>query len=211
MEYHKIQSVFLRDPANKHKSFLMGQYSEPAFEYLADCQWEWTEKIDGTNVRVIWDGKAVKFGGRTDDAQMPVFLMDRLQEAFPAESLSRVFPDVKDGATVILYGEGYGAKIQKGGGLYKPDGVDFILFDVLYGNNFFERPSVDDVAENLGISSVGVVLQTTITDAIRLVKEGFQSRIGTAQAEGLVGRPKTELRDRLGKRVITKIKTRDFR
>ena len=48
--YHKIQSVFKRDPATNHKRFLMGEYSLPEFEYLANNEWVATEKIDGTNV-----------------------------------------------------------------------------------------------------------------------------------------------------------------
>ena len=209
-EYHKIQSVFLRNPATKHKTFLMGQYSEPAFEYLKDCPWEWTEKIDGTNVRVIWDGQTVRFGGRTDDAQMPVVLMERLQAAFPATLLATVFPDVSEGTEVVLYGEGYGAKIQKAGGLYKPDGVDFILFDVRYGHNYLARESVVDIANKIGIGVVPLVMSAPIAVAIEAVRAGFPSSLGTAPAEGLVGRPATELRDRMGKRVITKIKHRDF-
>jgi hypothetical protein len=46
-EYHKIQSVYLRDPANKNKTFLMGQFSTPEFEYLQNNTWIYTEKVDG--------------------------------------------------------------------------------------------------------------------------------------------------------------------
>lgn len=210
IEYHKIQSVFLRDPATKHKTFLMGQYSEPVFEYLADSEWVWTEKIDGTNVRVMWDGKAVVFHGRTNDAQMPVFLMHRLEEMFPAERLAECFPDVSDGVSVTVFGEGYGAKIQKGGGLYKPDGCDFIAFDVLYGGNYLERGNVEDVAAKLGCGAVPIVGRGPISEAIEMTRAGFASSIGAAQSEGLVLRPRVELRNRRGSRVITKLKYRDF-
>jgi hypothetical protein len=210
IEYHKIQSVFLRDPANRHKTFLLGQYSLPVFEYLAGNQWVWTEKIDGTNVRVRWDGTDVEFGGRTNDAQMPVFLMQRLQQIFTPVALARVFPDIKDGVQVILFGEGYGAKIQKAGGLYKPDGCDFILFDVMVNGLYLERHNVDDIAVQLQIESVPELGRGTLLEAIERVKEGFPSMIGKAQAEGMVLRPVVELTDRLGHRVITKVKHRDF-
>src|SRR3990167_552587 len=121
IEYHKIQSLFLRDPETKHRTFLLGQWSLPAFDYLKDNEWVWTEKVDGTNIRVIFDGAAVRFGGRTNDAQMPVFLMERLQSLFTVDALRACFPDVSDGVQIYLFGEGYGAKIQKGGGRYKPD------------------------------------------------------------------------------------------
>lgn len=210
IEYHKIQSVFLRDPANRHKTFLLGQYSLPVFEYLAGNQWVWTEKIDGTNVRVRWDGTDVEFGGRTNDAQMPVFLMQRLQQIFTPAALARVFPDIKDGVQVILFGEGYGAKIQKAGGLYKPDGCDFILFDVMVNGLYLERHNVDDIAVQLQIESVPELGRGTLLEAIERVKEDFPSMIGKAQAEGMVLRPVVELTDRLGHRVITKVKHRDF-
>lgn len=210
IEYHKIQSVFLRDPANRHKTFLLGQYSLPVFEYLAGNQWVWTEKIDGTNVRVRWDGTDVEFGGRTNDAQMPVFLMQRLQQIFTPAALARVFPDIKDGVQVILFGEGYGAKIQKTGGLYKPDGCDFILFDVMVNGLYLERHNVDDIAVQLQIESVPELGRGTLLEAIERVKEDFPSMIGKAQAEGMVLRPVVELTDRLGHRVITKVKHRDF-
>src|SRR5438067_6018636 len=61
-EYPKIQSVFLRDPATQHKTFLLGEYTRESFAYLRESDWRWTEKIDGTNVRVYWDGKDVRFG-----------------------------------------------------------------------------------------------------------------------------------------------------
>lgn len=209
-EYHKIQSVFLRDPATKHKNFLLWQFSEPVFEYLASNEWVWTEKIDGTNVRVMWDGKSVVFHSRTNDAQMPVFLMHRLEAMFPKERLSACFPDLEDGSRVTIFGEGYGAKIQKGGGLYKPDGCDFIAFDVLYNDSYLERHNVEDISAKLGCDVVPVVGRGSIGEAIELVKAGFKSAIGMAESEGLVLRPTVELRDRRGKRIITKIKHRDF-
>lgn len=219
LEYHKIQSVYMRDPATKHRTFLIGQWSVPAFDYLQDNEWLFTEKIDGTNVRVIFDGNTVRFGGRTDDAQMPVFLLERLQALFPFERLREIFPDVaaapvipgSGGMGVYLFGEGFGAKIQKGGGLYKPDGVDFILFDVMtYGGIYLERANVEDVAAKLGVGVVPIVARGRLKDAIAVARMGFDSTIGTARAEGLVMRPSVELIDRMGRRIITKVKTKDF-
>lgn len=210
IEYHKIQSVFMRDPATKHRTFLMGEWAVDAFGYLANNNWLWSEKIDGTNIRIIWDGFSVRFGGRTNDAQMPVFLMERLQALFHADKVGPVFGDVEPGTEVYLFGEGYGAKIQKGGGLYKPDGVDFILFDVMVGGIYLERRNVLDVANKLGIDVVPIIGHGTLHDAIARTEAGFPSTIGTARAEGLVLRPETELCDRMGRRIITKVKTKDF-
>jgi hypothetical protein len=220
-EYHKIQSVFLRDPATSHRTFLLGQYSTPAIEYLAGNPWVWTEKIDGTNIRVLWDGATVRFGGRTNDAQMPVFLMERLQAMFTPENLRATFPDIEPppentvgtGTHVFLFGEGYGAKIQKGGGRYIPGGCSFILFDVMVGGIYLERHNVEDIAAKLGIGVVPIVGRGTLAEAVDFTRAGYKSGVAADvayDAEGLVLRPECELIDRMGHRIITKLKARDF-
>lgn len=215
IEYHKIQSVFLRDPANRHKTFLEGQWSMPEFGYLASNEWHWTEKVDGTNVRVHWNGEKVTFGGRTEDAQMPLFLVHRLEALFPRINFQTHFPRKEENGAVeildvMLYGEGYGAKIQKAGGNYNPTGCDFVLFDVQIGGVYLERPNVEDVASKMGLRVVPILGWGSLHDAIAKTKEGFDSTWGPFKAEGLVMRPATELLTRRGHRLITKVKHRDF-
>lgn len=205
-KYHKIQSVFKRDPENNFKTFL-GEYSIPEFEYLANNQWVFTEKIDGTNIRVCWDGTDVSFEGRTDKAQIPTFLLEELTRMFPPEKFSMFETD----APVILYGEGYGARIQKGGGNYIPEGVSFILFDVRIGSWWLERSAVEDLAESLEIRHVPVIGTGSLSDMVEMVREGFDSQWGDFEAEGLIARPVFELFARNGKRIITKLKCRDFK
>jgi len=205
-EYHKIQTVYLRDPATKNKTLLDGQFATEAFEYLADNIWLFTEKIDGTNIRVGWDGERVTLGGRTDNAQIPAFLVQRLQELFPAEKMAAQFPD----GAACLYGEGYGARIQKGGGDYIPDGVDFILFDVRVGEWWLRWGDVIDVALNLGTVAVPCFAEGTLAEAVGLARTGFPSHLSDRPAEGVVMRPLTDLFDRSGRRVIAKVKSKDF-
>jgi len=113
--YHKIQTIFKRDPETKLKTLLLGQYSLPEFEYLKDNNWVFTEKVDGTNIRVIFDGETLAYKGKTDQAQMPPQLLERLKESFDPQidTFKSLFP-----TGACLYGEGYGAKIQKGGENY---------------------------------------------------------------------------------------------
>lgn len=207
-KYHKIQTIFNRDPATKYKTFLIGEYSRPEFEYLTNNLWEMTEKIDGTNIRVIWEGERVVFGGKTDNAQIPAKLVTRLIELFFPEKFTGFDPDV----TTVLYGEGFGAGIQKGGGKYVADGtsVDFILFDVRIGDIWLERKNVVDIAEKMGILVVPSLGTVTLSQAVRFVKEGFTSRVGECPAEGVVLRPVVEMSDRMGRRIITKLKHKDF-
>lgn len=205
-EYHKIQTVYKRDPDNKFKTLLDGQFALPEFGYLSGNRWVFTEKIDGTNIRVMFDSGVVRFGGKTDNAQIPAFLIEKLQDHFTVDKMTAAFPD----GGACLYGEGYGARIQKGGGNYIPDGVDFILFDVRVGEWWLQRGSVEDVAAKLGIGIVPIIGTGTLSDAVNLAREGFPSRIGSQTAEGLVMRPEVELMTRSGHRVITKIKHKDF-
>lgn len=92
-EYHKIQTVFHRSPESYYKSLMEGHWALPEIELLKDIEWLWTEKIDGTNIRIRWDGKIVRFGGKTDNAQIPMFLLNVLQDTFTAEKMTTVFPD----------------------------------------------------------------------------------------------------------------------
>jgi len=204
-KYHKIQTVYLRDPDNKYRTLLDGQFALPEFKYLAGNEWVFTEKIDGTNVRVDWDCSRVLFGGRTDRAQLPTFLFAKLQELFPVGKFASLYPETP----MTLYGEGYGAKIQKGGGNYIVDGVSFILFDVMI-ERYLERENVEDIAGRLGIDVVPIVGRGTLLDAVDMVGDGFISVIGSQTAEGLVMRPAIELFSRTGRRVISKIKYKDF-
>lgn len=206
-EYHKIQTLFKRDMSSKHKTLLEGDWTLPEFEYLANNAWTFTEKVDGTNIRVLFAEGDVKFAGRTDDAQLPAPLSARLNERFSpwADKIGEVF----EGGQAVLYGEGYGAKIQKGGGNYRAD-QDFVLFDVRVNSWWLQRENVEDVAQKLGLDIVPIIGEGSLHEAIARVKSGIQSTWGDFQAEGIVARPKVELCTRGGQRLITKIKHRDF-
>jgi hypothetical protein len=214
-EYHKIATVYLRDPETNHKKLLDGQFAHPAFEYLALNEWIFTEKVDGTNIRVMISdyrendaAYGISFGGKTDAASIPANLTQRLQERFMTieqrQKLAEVFP-----SGACLYGEGYGAKIQKGGGNYRQD-QDFVLFDVKVGDWWLERGNVEDVASKLGLDVVPIIGKGTLPEMIRKASGGFPSQWGPFQAEGIVARPACELVTRNGQRIITKIKQRDF-
>lgn len=212
-EYHKIHSLFLRDEKSKFKNFLSDgdgfwHFSKPEFRYLAKNNWVFTEKVDGTNVRIYWEPgtKTVQIKGRTESAQMPTFLFQKLTEMFTPEKFAPLFD-----YPIVLHGEGYGAKIQKGGGNYISDGCSFILFDVWIGN-FLERENVVDIAKKLDIQFVPIVGTGTLTDMVDLVRcKEFWSRVSTkVSPEGIVARPETELYSRRGERIITKLKVKDF-
>ena len=204
-EYHKIQTVFLRDPATNHKRLLLGEWALPEFEYLQNNTWIFTEKVDGTNIRVMWDGQGLSFGGKTNNASIPAFLVNRLQETFTAAMFEKQFGET----AACLYGEGYGAKIQKGGGNYRSD-QDFVLFDVKIGEWWLQRHDVQDIAGKFGIDIVPIIGDGTLHNMVAMVRDGFNSTWGDFIAEGIVARPAVELKARNGQRIITKLKHADF-
>ena len=211
--YPKIESVFFRE--EKTHKFIDGRWRLPEFEYLQNAEWICEEKVDGTNIRVMWDGYKVRFGGKTDNAQLYTPLLDRLFEMFPPTKMQEVFSfDVKNiiktPTEICLYGEGYGAKIQKGGGWYLSDGVDFVLFDVKVDSWWLKRGDVEDVAMRLALHSAPVRLRGTLHEAIDFTRSGFESQWGPFPAEGLVCRPAVDLFARNCDRIITKMKTKDW-
>lgn len=208
--YEKIETIYARDIEGT-KKLIPGKYRNETVEYLKDCLWCWTEKVDGTNIRVHWDGHAVDFGGRTEKAQIPAPLVNRLNELFGGERNAQIFEQMFGEHDTILFGEGYGNKIQSAGKAYNPDGVDFILFDLLIGENYQPRQSVEQCAEAFGIQTVPVVGYGTLEQAVDYIMNHPWSNLGNIEMEGIVCRPFHELRDRCGNRIIVKIKWNDFK
>lgn len=208
VKYNKIETIYRRD--EKTKKLVIGEFTNPTIEFCKDLPWTFTEKVDGTSMRAYWDGHTVTFGGRTDRAQIPAPLLDRMNELFGGEANAQLFEQKFGETEVILFGEGYGPKIQNGGD-YRND-VDFIIFDVMIAGNYQSRSSVEDIAQYFGIDIVPIILEGTIAEGVDYVLHNRKSLIAKngALIEGLVGRPKIELRDRIGKRLICKIKFKDF-
>ena len=204
MRYPKIQGLYKRNEET-HK-FIVGEYSLPEFDYLKDNTWEFTEKIDGTNIRIYWnpEDKTVIIKGRNEKSNIPEPLVEKLKELFPKEKFEQLYTEMP----MTLYGEGYGFKIQKGGKYRKE--MDFILFDILIDKYWLQRDNVEDIAQKLMINIVPVIGEGTLEDGINLVKKGLISKLGKFEAEGIVCKTKTGLIRRNGQRVITKIKVVDW-
>lgn len=216
MEYHKIETLYERD----EQTFKVkpGVFKNRTYTLLKE--WQFTEKIDGANIRCIWNPLAISmdaesvehreakltFGGKTDNAQIHTDLIKWLYENVSAVKMAEVFPDTP----AILYGEGYGAGIQRGGN-YSPT-KKFIMFDVLVnGKWWLSWENVCDVAAKLNLDVVPYLGAMTLEQATEMVRVGFPSRLGSVTpAEGIVGRPAETLFDKKGHRLIVKLKTKDF-
>jgi hypothetical protein len=146
--------------------------------------------------------------GRTDRAQIPSHLLTALEPIVERFVADTSIPD-----STILYGEGYGAKIQKGGH-YIPDGNDFCLFDVNIQGNWQERMNVFDIGDALGLKVAPVLATATLSEWVDWIKQGdyAESELHSgARNEGVVLRPPIELMNRRGQRIITKLKFKDFK
>ena len=210
--YTKIETPFIRDMSGT-KKLIDGEFRSEAVKFLSRNQWFFTEKIDGTNIGVYWDGYRVSYQGRTEKAQIPAHLTNRLIEIFGTNEAEEMFEQMFGEREVVLFGEGYGAKIQKGGGNYIPDGCDFILFDVYFpsSDTWLQWNDIISVADAFGINHVPLIMTGTIQEAINYVKTKPVSRINpNHEMEGLVGKPLVDFYDRNHNRIIVKIKACDF-
>ena len=184
-EYTKIETIFERDMQGT-KKLIEGKFRNETVEFLKDNRWIGTEKIDGTNIGIAWDGHKVSYQGRTERAQIPAHLMNKLIEMFGGTINEELFEQKFGEMQVILFGEGYGAKIQKGGN-YRSD-VSFILFDVYLPeqNLWLKRDAVEDIAKTFGVDVVPIVYEGDIAGAVEFVKGKPKSTIGVADMEGIV-------------------------
>lgn len=205
-EYKKIYSPFVRDEVtNKLKK---GEWSRDEFGYLSEKKWIATEKIDGTNIRIMWNGSEVTLGGKTDAAQLPADLVQNLQQQFMTITQRQKFAEKFANKQVCFYGEGYGAGIQKGGGYRQDKG--FILFDVMIDGCWLNIGSVLGIAESFGMIVVPTIMEGTLTEIIAFIETKPKSSFGDFEMEGVVARPEMVLLNNRGERLITKIKVKDF-
>lgn len=81
IEYTKIETPFERD-MDGTKKLIEGKWRNETIEFLKDNEWICTEKIDGTNIGIVWDGHRVTYQGRTENSQIPAHLANKLIEMF---------------------------------------------------------------------------------------------------------------------------------
>lgn len=216
MFYPSIETLFKLDPIT-HK-IIKDEYRNDIFSLIA--QWEWTEKIDGTNIRVEYKGHedialaTMTIGGRTAKSEVPIGVINYINRILTVEKLHKVFAE-KD---VLIFGEGYGEKIQNGGDYIPasdPERQKFIVFDIVVAERYWlKRQDVKEICDGLGLDIVPLIsLYIGIDDALLFVRKGFKSYLGDRikEAEGLVGRTSIPLFDAKHRRVTCKLRTEDFR
>jgi len=221
MEYPKIHSLWKREEwyfeegkkdGERHKkgaqSLIPGSYAIPEFGNIK--KWLVQEKIDGTNIRIelCRDEGCVKYYGRTDNADIPVPLLNYLSDQFTFEKLEDIFPQ----NNVWLFGEGYGARIQKGGGNYRKD-MGFILFDVVAGGTWLSQSSVQVIANKLNIPYAPIIDIMTEEEIVAYVKSKPLSLCSQDEQvmEGIIARPEPLVLLRNGEPLMMKLKCKEFK
>lgn len=225
MEYQKINSYYMRDERTK-------KFTEEAAkeEFKLINHWEIYEKIDGTNIRIIYTpptegcDEHIYFGGRTNDAQINVNLMDYLRRVFTVEKFrSNAIPFT---CPVMICGEGIGPNIQ--GGQYG-DEYGFVMFDVLIDKWWLDDDKKALIEAHFGVAvapqirlihhgeDVGSTSYYKIQN-IFAIKEFVQSKPHSlfsnrehTPMEGVVCRTAPLLFDKHGKMIVFKLKQRDFK
>lgn len=212
--YPKINTAFKRD-ADNHMVILPNEYAQPEFVYLENNTWGWTEKLDGMNMRIHWDGEGFGFGGRTDKARIPEQLANHILGLI--ERWEDEKPEIFcTGLPVTLYGEGIGAGIQKGAG-YDSRQI-FVLFDLRVGNIYLEPQRLSEAAHDLSVPTVVPAFYLSLREMVKCMWDAaldnapVTSQLYPAhELEGYVGIPWGGLLDRRGNRIQTKLKQKDFR
>lgn len=224
-KYQKIQNVFKRSAETK--GIDPYKWGNEAIAFLINAQWIVQEKIDGTNVRVIWDGNRVSFGSKNtlETANLPGRLREHLEAEYGTKEFEYLIEQTFGDTPITLYGEGYGHKIQSGAGYFpdEPEGKNaFIGFDVRVGRQYLAPDQTQDVLAKLGVPMVYQLPETRtipeliaeMTNAINSAGEGEPAiaHEGTdKEIEGFILRSAYPLFDHRGNRVITKVILEDVR
>ena len=236
--YEKILAPFGRDSSNS-KFVNTSKWSKPEFEYLKNNTWIWTQKIDGTNLNIVWDGERVSYKGHTDKTQWNERSKNYIESVFCTSEAETVFEQLYGEQPIIVSMELVSKDFNQNYGY--PDG-HFYVYDVRNGNTgkYWDRKAVEDFVEAFDhehkhVEAVKVLYRGTIEGAVEWVKAAkvfnenpdvnvldteilendiscFQvyNPLGKYPIEGLVGRPEIEMYNSKGERIITKVKCKDY-
>ena len=160
---------------------------------------------------LISDKDKIVIRGRTEKSDISLEVMEKMEQLIKTDKVFKVFEIDENRPDAIIFGEMISHKINSGGKYFKEGkGYNFVVFDINVGGTWLTRTAVEEICKKLELPIVPVRGNGTISEAIEIVKQGMKSVYGDFIAEGLVLRPKFELKTRMGRRIITKVKYKDF-
>lgn len=227
--YKSIETLYERSKETNKLDFNKVRQAE----WLHINQWMLTEKIDGTNIRVLVTNAGIEIKGRSNNASIPSGLEQNIRKIFDHATIMQYFLKGKKNASmpddwcVTFYGEGYGPGITGSDKMnYRKQelGKGFRCFDVMFGeSNWASVSEWQGLCESLNVPTVvtvGFIGAIPIGElGARQMMEDFCAYSPVAfleadvniKAEGLVARPMVPLFNRHGERVIWKLTNREFK
>ena len=205
MNYPKIKNLCKR---GKDHIIVEDTYSLEEFRNVP--LWNVSEKIDGMNIKIEFiNNSFLSFGSRKDKTEIPSQLLKYLEETFSLDFFEEVFPSANN---VVIFGEGYGPKIKKGGGKYRKD-QGFIGFDIFIDGWWMTQNKVYDTLSNVGISVVPHLGRGNISDIVNYVRSYPASCLSEEpkEMEGIVARSYPLMLFRNGNPVMFKLKAIDYK
>lgn len=238
IKYSKIQTLYTRD--DKFKVTPVVREKEDtilALSKMTDIIVE--EKIDGTNAQIelyfheaILTAPAIGFYNRSNEIldKDIMFIGETLEKVIDLKKLRKWYykefcldKDGKQkemGADVRIFGEVFGDKIQKN--IYTPKGVrDFRVFDIQVGSRWLSPKGRNEICNLLELKVVPKVVTLPKFPPFgecwdMFFKTGYNKSLLAKKygrdelLEGYILRPKVSLYCNNGKRVMGKIKRKDF-
>lgn len=210
MEYYpKIDTLY-----NRNEFFKVRTDSLRREEFGLINRWVIETKLDGMNMSIaiayFEDEYRFFLRGRTDKSQIPAEMRQWFNGwQYKNEGSAIHWMKQHDLFNAEIFFEGVGSKIN-GGGEY---GIHHgIVFDVKVNTESWLDPyQVSDVAHALNLERAFMLPgNTDIHSLTELVRNGVGDRHRHTMAEGVVAKPPVPLYDRRGKRVMFKLKTKDF-
>ncbi len=212
-KYAKFSSPFKKDEKFRNTTELAQQ--------LPVGKWIKTEKIDGTNIRIILTKKdefqirEILIGSRKlilnqEDKGSKIYF-DCIKNV-NLNKLMEYFKDVD--STVIIYGEGHGAGVQKGG-IYSTE-KEFRVFDIRIGEAYQNFEYVEKVCIDNQLNLVPMfsdVDEITYNECVKTLKNFENTLIkdgSGGRPKGLVYKFEPVLLNKYKERLIFKIKFKDF-
>lgn len=192
-------------------------YRNPELTYLQDNHWTYKRKLDGENIRIYWNGEQALWNGKTNRFNCSADFQNYMNETFIEEIFEEKFGRDKE---VYIYGEKMGPKTQSNE--LELDKDELVIFDVEIDGTFLGEENIKQVADYFSVKSVydympeedlhddlldayGDPLEMELLHLIDAVADGLFSNW-----EGIVCTPACNVKDHNGKRIIVKIKNKDY-
>lgn len=211
-KYPKIQTLYLRKEAKKGKASALkiGEYACDEFANIK--YWTVTEKIHGTNLRIIWKDRKLTFKPKSDNG--------KFQGTFKEDYLDKIKDNLQfklnkffDNKNVVIYAEACGGNIQDIGKAYSTN-YKLVVFDIKIGYWWLNYEKIKMVCDNLGLKCVPLISYFLSIDAIEGYVKDYPDSIFAkekVEMEGIVATSYPLMLFRRGNPIKFKLKCNDYK